>query len=256
VNNKKCPNCGFINFLQAESCRKCETTLDAIGAPQQPHDATGMPEHEPGKSYLNPYGPPSTKNGGGFPIFKVLLGAGALIVVSVVICVILGVTFLMKSRELAWREFHPGEPGITVMMPNEPTVVDPIVTPTQYGEMKNYVYTSLVPRQGMAAFTIVVFPFNFSTYDLSPNKILEKEMESYLKRTDATLISHSSTNENGLFGVSFEFKPKADRTSRVERGFGKLVLGTNRLYLLSLVAAEKSELLKSKDKFLNASIPY
>jgi hypothetical protein len=256
VNNKKCPNCGFINFLQAESCRKCETTLDATGAPQQPHGATGMPEHEPGMSYSNPYRPPSTKNGGGFPIFKVLLGAGALIVVSLVIVVVLGATFLMKSRALAWREFHPGEPGITVMMPNEPTVVDPIVTPTQYGDMKHYMYTSLVPRQGMAAFTIVVFPFNFSTYEIPSDKLLEKEMDSFLKRTDATLISKSSTNESGLSGLSFEFKPKASRASRVERGFGKMLLGTNRLYVLALVADEKSELLKGKDKFLNASIPY
>ena len=248
MNNKKCPNCGFINFVQAESCRKCETTLDGMGAPQQPHAATEMP-------YANPYRPPSTKKGGGFPIFKVLLGAGALMVVSLVIVVVLGVTFVMKSR-LAWREFHPGEPGITVMMPNEPSVVDPIVTPTQYGDIKNYVYTSLVPRQGMAAFTIVVFPFNFSTYDISSEKILEKEMESFLKRTNATLISKSSTNENGLSGLSFEFKPKDSRTSRVEKGFGKLLLGTNRLYVLALVAAEKSELLKGKDKFLNASIPY
>ncbi len=249
MNNKKCPNCGFINFLQAESCRKCETTLDAAGAPQQLQGATEMP-------YSNSYRPPSTKNGGGFPIFKVLLGAGAFMVVSLVIVVVMGATFLMKSRALAWREFHPGEPGITVMMPNEPTVVEPIVTPTQYGEMKNYMYTSLVPRQGMAAFSIVVFPFNFSTYDIPPNKILMKEMESYLKRTNATLISHSSTNENGLSGLAFEFKPKAGQTSRVEKGFGKLLLGTNRLYVLSLVAVEKSELLEGKDKFFNASIPY
>ena len=254
MNNKKCPNCGFINFLQAESCRKCETTLDGMGAPQQLHGATEIPEH--GNPYSNPYRRPSAKTGGGFPIFKVLLGAGALIVVSLVIVVVLGVTFFLKSHALAWREFHPGEPGITVMMPNEPTVVDPIVTPTQYGEMKNYMYTSLVPRQGMAAFTIVVYPFNFSTYDIQSDKILDKEMESFLNRTNATLVSKSSTNENGLSGLSFEFKPKASRTSRVERGFGKLLLGTNRLYLLALVAAEKSELLKGKDKFLNASIPY
>jgi len=256
VNNKKCPNCGFINFLQAESCRKCETTLDAMGAPQQPLEATGMPEHESGKSYLNPYRPHATKNGGGFPIFKVLLGAGALIVVSMVIVVVLGVTFFLRSHALAWREFHPGEPGITVMMPNEPTVVDPMVTPTQYGEMKHYVYTSLVPRQGMAAFTIVVFPFNFSTFNIPPDKLLNKEMESFLKRTNSTLISHSSTNESGFNGLLFEFKPKGSGTSRVEKGFGKLLLGTNRLYVLAIVAAEKSELLEGKDKFLNASIPY
>jgi hypothetical protein len=27
MNNKKCPNCGFINFVDAEACRKCETIL-------------------------------------------------------------------------------------------------------------------------------------------------------------------------------------------------------------------------------------
>ena len=34
MNNKKCPNCGFINFLSDETCRKCETSLDVVGNPE------------------------------------------------------------------------------------------------------------------------------------------------------------------------------------------------------------------------------
>ena len=55
--NKKCPNCGFINFVYAEACHKCETELSetsvrsaynysttyrgGVNANHQPYPTTG-----------------------------------------------------------------------------------------------------------------------------------------------------------------------------------------------------------------------
>jgi hypothetical protein len=247
VNNKKCRFCGFINFAEAEACRKCEAVLDASANPAQPGPQT--PGYASGYSYQYQYQPPAY-NKSGSTIAKVLVGVGALIVVSLVIVVAVGAWSYKKHSKVVWREFRPGEPGLSVMMPGEPTPLDPIVTPTQMGEIKNYPYSSVVSGQGMTMFCIVSFPFSFSNYNVSLDKVLEGELASFLKRTDSTLISKHSLDEGQTKGLAFEF------TTAGQKGFGKLVLGSNRLYFLSMVAAENSEMLEGKEKFLNATIPY
>jgi hypothetical protein len=245
MNNKKCRFCGFINFVEAEACRKCEAVLDSSTNPGQPGP------HTPGypSEYSYQYQAPSYQKSGS-TIAKVLVGVGSLIVVSLVVVVALGALSYKKHSKVVWREFRPGEPGLMVMMPAEPTAQDPIVTPTQMGEIKNYPYSAVISGQGTTMFCIVTFPFNFSDYSSRTDKILDGELDSLMKRTNSTLVSKHSLDEGQTKGLAFDF------TTGSEKGSGKLVLGGNRMYLLSIIASDKSELMEGKEKFLNAEIPY
>jgi hypothetical protein len=245
MNNKKCRFCGFINFAGAESCRKCEAVLDGSPTPGQ------LGPQAPGyaSAYSYQYQPPAYNKSGGAAIAKVLVVVGALIVVSLVIVVALGAWSYKKHSKVVWREFRPGDPGLMVMMPAEPTTHDPIVTPTQMGEIKNYPYSATISGQGTTLFCIVSFPFSFSSFSASPDKILESELTSFLKRTDSRLVSKRSLGGQPQ-GLAFEFNKGA------EKGSGKLVLGSNRLYFLTMIANDDSELLEGKEKFFNAEIPY
>lgn len=246
MNNKKCRFCGFINFAGAEACRKCEAVLDGPANPGQP--GSQAPGYTSAYSYQ--YQPPAYHKSGGSGIAKVLVGVGALIVLSLVVVVALGAWSYKKHSKIAWREFRPGEPGLMVMMPAEPTTIEPIVTPTQMGEIKNYPYSATIIGQGTTMFCIVSFPFSFSNFQVAPDKILESELTSFLKRTDSTLVSKRSLDEGQTKGLAFDFK------KGTEKGSGKLVLGSNRLYFLTMIAKDDSELLAGKDKFFNAEIPY
>lgn len=248
VNNKRCLNCGFINYPQDENCRKCTTSL-AVASHGSIHN--GQQGYQHSHQY---YRPGSAVRKRSFPVLKtVLCVVGGLVLLSALTGAML---LSRRSSKIAWREFRPGDPGLSIMMPDEPTVHEVKVTPSIMGERKNYFYVASVDGQGQTTFSIVTFPFSIASYNIPSDRILDGEMESLLKRTNSTLVTRRSINEAGLDGLLFEFKPPGGSDGRVEKGFGKMVLGTNRLYLLTLVATENSELFDARDKFLNASIPY
>src|SRR5258707_6389481 len=79
MSNKKCPNCGFINFLTAETCRKCETSLDAAGQPE----AYGQQADASGYGYRYQPQPYAVQKSSNATLIKVLAGAGGPIVFAV-----------------------------------------------------------------------------------------------------------------------------------------------------------------------------
>ncbi len=252
MNNKKCPNCGFINFLSDETCRKCETSLDVVGNPEpygQQADGSGHGyQHQP-----QPYAAQKSNNA---TLIKVLAGVGALIVFAVIAVGVVSVVLVAKSHSrIAWQEFRPGEPGLSVMMPGQPTAHEPVVTPLAIGEMKNYVYTSTVTGQGSVLFVMVVYPTNLDNLKNQADKVLEGELDNMLKRSNSTLVSKSRFDEGEVRGLSFEFMPPGNIAPRVDRGFGKMYLASNRLYLLTIAAKDDSELFAGKEKFLKPTIP-
>src|SRR5260221_2288428 len=130
MSNKKCPNCGFINFLTAETCRKCETSLDAAGQPE----AYGQQADASGYGYQYQPQPYAVQKSSNATLIKVLAGAGALIVFAVIAVGVVSVVTVVRSRSrIVWQEFHPGEPGLSVTIPNTPVAHEPVVTPLAIG---------------------------------------------------------------------------------------------------------------------------
>jgi hypothetical protein len=253
MNHKKCPSCGFINFLSAETCRKCETSLDAIDHPEQYSQQTSGYSD----GYQNQTQPYAARKSGKSALTQVLVGLGALIVIAVAAVAVVAAVLIVRSHSrIAWQEYRPGEPGLSVMMPGQPTVHEPVVTPLAIGEMKNYMYTSTVIGQGSALFGMVVFPTSLDDLKIQADKVLDGELDNMLKRSNSTLVSKSNFDEAEVRGLSFEFKPQGNVTPRVDRGFGKMYLTRNRLYFLTIVAKDNSELFDGKEKFLKPTIPY
>jgi hypothetical protein len=251
MNHKKCSNCGFINFLSAETCRKCETSLDAVGHPE----TYGQPTPGYSYGYQNQPQPHAARKSGNATLIKVLAGVGALLVLAVIAVGVVSVVLVAKSHSrVAWQEFQPGEQGLSVMMPGPPTAHEPVVTPLSIGEMKNYMYTSTVIGQGSVLFGMVVFPANFDNLKIA-DKVLDGELDNMLKGSDSTLVSKSGFDEGEIKGLAFEFKPPGNVIPRVDRGFGKMYLTKNRLYFLTIVAKDNSELFAGKEKFLKPTIP-
>lgn len=248
MNNKRCPSCGFINFASAAACRKCQTSLDSAVNSVQSGWQT------PGSSYGSgyQYRPPRKRR---IPLWIKLSAAGAtLIVASFIAIVVVAVLFVKSHSKVVWQEFRPGEPGLSVMMPGEPTVHEPIIDSTGIGEVKKYMYTSKVIGQGQVMFLVVSFPVNFDRDKYPLDKALDGELDNVLTAANATLVSKSSFDEGELKGRSFEFKPQG--VIGADTGAGKLYLAGNRLYVLTVLARKNSELYRSREKFLKPTIPY
>jgi len=237
VTNKRCPNCGFINFLKDESCRKCNTPLAD----------SGFSEEVPGYAYgfQNRYEPPKKS----FPVLKVFLGVFFGLIVFAVLTGA-GVSLLLTSK-VEWRPFRPAGAAVTVNMPKEPKVHDPIVTPMPGVTLTNHMFTATVGGQGSAMYCFVDFSADLSVIRASYSKLLDGELNDLVTRTNSTIVSKQSISVEGNPGLEFELKPPSNSPlSSSAKTFGKMFIAKNQLYLLVITAKEDSQLLTGKDTFL------
>jgi hypothetical protein len=238
--NKKCPSCGFINFVTDEHCKKCETFLPALDDPQ----ASAYVHYSAGQGYVAQ--PAQTKRG--FSLLKTL------------VCLSLGIVVLatlagwksgfLGFGHVSWTEYRPDNLGLTVMVPTEPTKIEPVTKPISLGFMTNHTFVSEVRGQGSATFCVV-------DYDTPGDGLqgdalaggLDAELNDYVQRSKSTLISKNKITHAGMQGLEFVTQP-GDRAGAA-KAFGKIFASGNRLYMFSITAAEGSDLFAGKDKFLN-----
>jgi hypothetical protein len=239
MNNKKCPYCGFINFMSAELCRKCETNLTA-----------------PEESYETAYDQPSAYRGGvnssaqpiksGFTAGKTLTCVAGLVFGAIVYT--FGMGLIRGHANVNWIEYHPDGLSITVMMPNEPKREEPKATPLPTGSVSLHMFMSEVSGQGVAG-------FGYSDYvgveigDTS--QALEDSLDGLVKKSNSKLVSKTPINYQGMPGLEFEVTPPESAGIKNAQGYGKILLDHNRLYILFIAASESTDLIAGKDKFLN-----
>jgi hypothetical protein len=244
MNNKKCPYCGFINFVTAEACRKCETSLISDEAQHAYYEAP--PPYRGGvNSYNQPYATKSSLSFG-----KAIVCVLGLVFGAIAFIWTLG---FVGHANVKWIEYHPDGLEITVMMPNEPTRVEPVLTPTVGGTMSNHTYASIVPSQGTVLFCFVDYHGIYISEEVAP-QALDAELSAFVSRTHSTLISKNPINYQGMTGLEFELAPSEELGSKGSRSYGKMFVASSRLYFLSITAGNGTDLLASKDKFLNPKI--
>jgi hypothetical protein len=245
MTNKKCPSCGFNNLGWHETCRHCQQSLESATAPYEISAGSPTP-------YANQYQSRPAKGGPSplkilFCIFAGLFGLS-----------VLGTSagMLLKARtEVNWREFHAPGTKVVVMMPSEPSPMDPIVTPMMAGSMTNRSFSGMIRGQGSYIFCVIEYSFDFNASEDLQQKMIDAELESLVKRTNSTLLKKENLNVNGYRGVQFEMNPPIDLSRESGKSVGRMFLADKRLYLLSLTANTESELFKRRDLFLNVSVP-
>jgi len=243
MNNRKCPYCGFINFVTAESCRKCETYLlakeeDLRSSHDQPAAYRGGVS-----SYRQPY---PTKSG--FTLGKALLSIAGLAFGAIIYTV--GIGLIRGYTPINWIAYHPDGPYITVMMPNQPTRHPPMSTTLPTGSVSMHMFMSEVLGQGAVAFSYA----DYSGVDLNDSsQVLDNSLNGLLTKSNSTLVSKNSIDYQGMPGLEFEVTPPASAGIKNGRCYGKILLSAsyNRLYLVMIAASENSNLLAGKDKVLN-----
>ena len=247
MNNKKCHYCGFINFVHAEACRKCEAVL-GDASEQSIYDRPAA--YRGGvNAYNQPY--PAQKN---FSFLKVFLVSVASLVV---VTTVLGWGGLLnRYQRVKWTEYHPDGLSFTVMMPNEPTSLEPKLTPLPTGNMSNHTFLATVAGQGTVMFCYVDYTGAVIETDRVP-EALDATLEEFMTLTKSTLVAKKSITYQEMPGLEFEVSPPAEGSTKISRGYGKIFFNFNssRLFVLSITANEGSDLLAGKEQFLNPKIP-
>ena len=245
MNNKKCPYCGFINFVDAEVCRKCETSLLFDEAQHAYYEAP--PPYRGGvNSYNQPY---QTKSS--FTVGKAVLCVAGLVFGAIVYT--FGMGLIRGHTKVNWIEYHPDGLEMTVMMPNEPTRVEPVLTPMAGGSMSNHTYASVVPSQGTVVFCFIDYNGIYISDEVVP-QALDAELNGFASRTHSTVISKNPINYQGMSGLEFELSPSTELGAKGSRSYGKMFVNSTRLYFLSITAGDGTDLLANKDKFLSPRI--
>ncbi len=243
MNNKKCPYCGFINFVTAEACRKCETMLTGDQAEQSAYDHAAT--YRGGvSSYTQPY-----KTSSGITAGKVIVAIVGSVFGLIVAGAVMGL--IRSNSRVKWVEYHPEGQEITVMMPDEPTREEPTNTPLPMGSVSLHTFTSVVEGQGVAAFAYADY-FGVEFEDTS--KALDEGLNGLLQKSKSTLVSKNPIYYQGMPGLEFELTPPESAGIKNARGYGKLLLSGNRLHILFITATENTDLIAGKDRFLNPQI--
>ena len=245
--NNKCSSCGFINFATAEQCKKCEAVLPPIDQTQAAasvhYSAAELQRHAT---------PPTQPNMG-----RQVLAAFAYVLLGIFLLSMFfsGWKSLLPSLgsgKVKWIEYHPAEVDMTVMMPNEPKIVGPEITPMLSGTVTTYAFVSGVPGQGMAVLDITEYSGN-SDWSNNPETLavaMEQELNAFVQRTDAFLISKNWVAFSGTRALEFITQPPGKG-----QVYGKLFTSHHRFFVLTIAAKEGSELFEGKDKFLNPVMP-
>jgi hypothetical protein len=241
--NKKCPYCGFINFADAEDCRKCETVLTELLDHPTFND---RPTYRGGvSSNRQPY-----KTERSFTFNKLLICiAGMLFGASVYVMAIRPHVLAFFTGSCDWTEFRPDGTNLTVTMPGPPSKADPGAAPPEARYVLGHTFASEVTGQGVAGFTYVDFP---EPKDMSKSEqLLNTALDGSLTQTASTLVSKKMINYYGMPGLEFECVPPEKTFQKPARCYGKFFITSNRLYMLFIAGVEDSELLAGRDKFLN-----
>ena len=244
MNNKKCPSCGFINFVQAEACRKCETNLTAS---EEGHQTSYNERATYGgaNAYALPY---PTKRG--LSAGQVFACVGGLVLGAIVYNV--GMGLIRGDAKVNWIEFHPDGQSITVMMPNEPKREEPMQPTLPTGSVSMHAFISEVRGQGAAVFSYA----DYSGVDMGDtSQALDGALNGMLNKSNSKLVSKAPINYQGMPGLEFEVTPPESAGIKNGRGYGKLLLSNNRLYIIFITASENTDLIAGKDRFLNPKLP-
>ena len=241
MDHKKCSNCGFINFITAEVCRKCETNLNGVNRPYQVEPPT---------------------SGSGFPVFKVLVCSfvglsllGGLIFLSALAG---GVSRMAEPtrHKIGWQEFRSADGG-SVMMPSQTKTQEAIITSTPIGNVTAKVHTSALMGQGSVLFCVYTLPATRSAANPSGIQheqlpgILDDQLNAVVTNTNSTLVSKKSVILGSNPALEFELRPPGNSNVKAARGFGKLFFVGGHEVLLLITASEGSDLLAEKEVFLN-----
>lgn len=244
MNNKKCPSCGFINFVQAEACRKCETNLTASEEGHQTSYHERANYQGGANAYALPY---PTKRGPSAG--KVFACVGGLVFGAIVYNV--GMGLIRGHAKVNWIEFHPDGQSITVMMPNEPKGEQPMQPTLPTGSVSMHAFISEVPGQGVAGFTYA----DYSGVEMGDtSQVLDGALNGMVNKSNSKLVSKTPINYQGMPGLEFEVTPPESAGIKNGRGYGKLLLSNNRLYIIFITASENTDLIAGKDQFLNPKI--
>jgi hypothetical protein len=245
--NKKCSSCGFINFVTAEQCKKCEAVLTPIDETQAlayVNYSAAQPQ-----GYVAPPNQPKVGRQILTAFAYVFLG---LFLLSMFFSGWKSLLPSLRSREVKWIEYRPEGIDMTVMMPNEPTKFDPLTTPLSIGSMTNHTFISGVPGQGDAVFCVIDYTADSSLFKPElESRMMDAELTDFLKRTNAILISKNYVPYKGIVALEFVTQPLAGPA----KVYGKMFMLHSSLYFFTITAKDGSELFAGRDKFLNPLMP-
>jgi hypothetical protein len=261
MNNNRCNNCGFLNFVSASECKRCKAALvvhsefgenyayDGYGAGQAVYP-TMSGYQQP--AYTSPYFhtpiaplPRASKNSSTNAALFGLLG--------VAVAIALGIGVLWKfgnpgSARNGWQVYKPKDESFSVMMPATP--VDSVASkPTDVGTLD--VHLSLADM-GDQAYLVGYSDYPDSFKSLPPETVLAGAENGAITESGSTLLSKKSITIDGHPGVELVLQPPNSAATGVSRAYSRLYWVAPRMYILFAGGAETSEVNQRSIKFLDS----
>ena len=221
MNSLRCSNCSFLNFATANTCKRCNTTLD-VPAEAEENDFFGgygagwQPSYQTASNYPQPAYAPQyfptpvaplprvSKNSSTNTVLFALLGVAVVIAAGIGVLWKFGNNKSAAAANSGWQEYKAQDESFTIQMPGKPSeTVQRQATPA--GEYQMHMAMAIHQQSGAFIAGYADYPSNFT--NVPPQQLLDMATQGALSNSGATLVSKKNISLNGYPGLELEMLP-------------------------------------------------
>lgn len=260
MDTNRCGSCGFLNFTDATTCKRCKVTLETSAGMGESSFFGGQAEaypagaqaatYYPGLAYQPNYFsspvaalPQRSKHGGTNSLLLALL-CGAVMVAAAI-----GVLWKFNksaSASFTWEEYRASDQSYSVLMPVKPVEsVERLPTPAGLLEM----HLSMADLKKNGAYLAAYIDYPASSLKALPQEVLDASAQGAVRNSRSTLVSKKNITLDGHPGVEIVMLPPADQAPEGGRAVARIYWVAPRLYMTFGGGPETSDLDVTLAKF-------
>lgn len=264
MSNVRCSNCGFLNFADSASCRRCKAVFEeppasiemgqqlaqfppALQGGYQTTAQWPQPVYQPAY-YPTPIAPlpRASKNGATNAALWTLLG--------ITITIALGIGFIWRFAKptpsiTGWQEYTSEDGSFTVQMPTKPYESEESQQ-TATGQLQMHVMMGSMQEKGIYFVTYTDYP-NVSN-NLSTKMLLDFAAQGMVNNSGTTMLSKKEITLDGLQGIEVEMDVPSSKILGGGKATCRIYWASPRIYILFVGGSTSSGIYESRSKFLDS----
>ena len=263
MTNIRCSNCGFLNFAEAASCKRCKAIFEEPPAADISQQFTQFPPalqggyqavaQWPQQAFQPSYFPTpiaplpcASKNGATNAVLWTLL--------SLTITIALGIGFIWRFAKpsptiTGWQEYTAQDGSFTVQMPTKPYESEESEA-TPAGQLQTHVMMGSMQEKGIYIVAYTDYP-NASN-KISTDMLLDFAAQGAVNNSGATMLSKKSIMLDGYQGIEVEMDVPPSKIPGGGKATCRIYWASPRIYILFVGGSTSSGVYESRNKFLDS----
>src|SRR5947209_5289065 len=264
MSNIRCSNCGFLNFSEAASCKRCKAIFEELSAADLNQQFAQFPQQAlqggyqivaewPQPAYQPSYFPTPiaplpcpSKNGMTNAVLWTLL--------SLTITIALGTGFIWRFAKpsptiTGWQEYTAQDGSFTVQMPAKPFESEESQQ-SPAGPLTMHMMAGSMQEKGIYIAAYTDYP-NVSN-NVSTKMLLDFAAQGAVNNSGASVLSKKEITLDGYQGIEVEMDVPPSKIPGGGKATCRIYWASPRIYILFVGGSTSSGVYESRSKFLDS----